>query len=105
MRASDDVRSKVGPSGRPTTGCGATFGTAAGIADLGSGVTGVMVEKDCVPYGSGVSGGAFACTDCGHGIQTKSGDSLPPCPTTDDTHTKVLEGLYGQGDAPEDPQA
>jgi hypothetical protein len=65
-----------------------------------------MVEKDCVPYGSDVSGGAFECADCGEGIQMESGDSLPPCPKIDDSHTeKCWKVLYGQGDAPDDPQA
>ena len=63
------------------------------------------MEKDEIPYGSDVSGGAFACADCGHGIQMASGDSLPPCPEHDDSHTKnAWRSLYGQGDAKDDPQ-
>lgn len=63
------------------------------------------MKKDEVPYGSDVSGGAFACADCGHGIQMKSGDSLPPCPKFDASHTKkAWKVLYGQGDAKDDPK-
>lgn len=65
-----------------------------------------MVDKDCVPYGSDVSGGAFSCADCGRSIQMQSGDSLPPCPGFDDSHVrKCWSVLHGQGDAPDDPQA
>ena len=64
-----------------------------------------MATKEFVPYGSDVSGGAFACADCGEGLQMESGDSLPPCPNFDDDHTqKGWNVLYGGGDAVDDPQ-
>lgn len=65
-----------------------------------------MADKDHIPYGSDVSGGAFACVDCGEGIQMESGDSLPPCPYIDDKPhpQKGWKNLYGGGDAADDPQ-
>lgn len=64
------------------------------------------MEGKLIPYGSDVSGGAFACADCGEGIQMKSGDSLPPCPKHDDDHEQNgWKVLYGAGDAEDDPQS
>lgn len=65
------------------------------------------MEKEFVPYGSDVSGGAFSCVDCGEGIQMESGDSLPPCPRFDEKPhpRKGWNVLYGQGDAEDDPSS
>ncbi len=58
-----------------------------------------MVKQARVPYGSDVSGGAFACADCGYGLQMQSG-TLPPCPQHDASHTaNAWNVLYGRGDA------
>lgn len=56
-----------------------------------------------IPYGSNVSGGAFACADCGEGIQISSTTSLPPCPNHDESHTKnAWNTLYGRGESASD---
>ena len=63
------------------------------------------MDKNCIPYGSDVSGGRFKCADCGRVITMSSGDSLPPCPDyTASTHPKKCwKNLSGRGDAPQDP--
>ncbi len=63
------------------------------------------MDKDCIPYGSDVSGGRFRCSDCGEEITMASSSSLPPYPNYDEaTHLKKCwKNLSGQGDAPEDP--
>lgn len=63
------------------------------------------MNKDCIPYGSDVSGGAFECQDCGKIIHMHSGVSLPPCPEyTKTPHPKKCwKNLTGKGDAPQDP--
>ncbi len=58
-----------------------------------------MSNQNCVAPGSDVSGGAFACADCGYGLQFQSG-TLPPCPQHDDSHTKnCWQVLYGRGES------
>ncbi len=58
-----------------------------------------MSNTDCVSPGSDVSGGAFACADCGYGLQMQSG-TLPPCPRHDDSHREnCWNVLYGRGDS------
>ncbi len=58
-----------------------------------------MANQQRVPYGSDVSGGAFACTDCGYGLQMQSG-TLPPCPQHDASHTEeAWNVLYGRGES------
>ncbi len=58
-----------------------------------------MVKQECVPYGSDVSGGAFACADCGYGLQMQSG-TLPPCPQHDGSHGRQCWNvLYGKGES------
>lgn len=63
------------------------------------------MDKNCIPYGSDVSGGRFKCQDCGREMVMASASSLPPCPFyKEDTHPKKCwKNLTGQGDAPEDP--
>lgn len=63
------------------------------------------MDKDCIPYGSDVSGGQFKCQDCGKVITIASTPSMPPCSNfTEATHPKKCwKNLSGQGDAPEDP--
>jgi len=63
------------------------------------------VKKDCVPYGSDVSAGAYECADCGYKYSNQSKKSLPPCRNYDEkTHQlKCWKILSGQGDAPNDP--
>ncbi len=61
------------------------------------------MNDELIPYGANVSGGAFACADCGEGLQISSTQSLPPCPKHDESHT--LNGwntLYGRGEAGSD---
>lgn len=63
------------------------------------------MDKNCIPYGSDVSGGTFKCQDCGNEITMASASSLPPCSNyTPSTHKKKCwKNLSGQGDAPNDP--
>lgn len=63
------------------------------------------MDKNCIPYGSDVSGGRFKCNDCGKIITMPSADSLPPCPNYNKfTHTKKCwKNISGQGDDPNDP--
>jgi hypothetical protein len=62
------------------------------------------MKKNCVPYGSDVSGGKFKCADCGRVISMASKNSLPPCPDYNSKHSKKCWiVLSGQGDSPSDP--
>lgn len=63
------------------------------------------MKKQCVPYGSDVSGGKFQCADCEKVITMPSRDSLPPCPNFEKKpHSKKCWiVLSGQGDSPDDP--
>ncbi|MCG3734753.1 hypothetical protein [Vibrio cincinnatiensis] len=64
-----------------------------------------MAQKKQVPYGSDVSAGTYACSDCGYKYSNQSKTSLPPCPKyTVLTHPlKAWDILSGQGDSPKDP--
>lgn len=58
------------------------------------------MTEEVIPYGSDVSGGVFACADCGEGLQIASTQSLPPCPEHDDDHTQNgWKVVYGKGES------
>ena len=62
------------------------------------------MDKNCIPYGSDVSGGRFKCQDCGNVITMSSSKSLPPCSNSSVIHIKKCwKNITGQGDDPKDP--
>ena len=58
---------------------------------------GLMAEP--VPTGSDVSAGTYRCTNCGQTIDAGSIDSLPPCPSCNNTQWETVRG----GDSVNDP--
>jgi Zn finger protein HypA/HybF involved in hydrogenase expression len=54
---------------------------------------------DPVPTGSDVSAGTYRCTECGQDLTLQSQESLPPCPSCQNTSFETVRG----GDSAQDP--
>jgi Zn finger protein HypA/HybF involved in hydrogenase expression len=54
---------------------------------------------DPVPAGSDVSAGTYKCTNCGHELQVRSTEHLPPCPQCENGEYSTVSG----GDSVSDP--
>jgi len=52
-----------------------------------------------VPAGSDVSAGTYRCTNCGNSIDVSSTQSLPPCPSCNNSEWETVSG----GDSNQDP--
>jgi Zn finger protein HypA/HybF involved in hydrogenase expression len=54
---------------------------------------------DPVPTGSDVSAGTYRCPECGQELTLQSQESLPPCPSCQNTSFETVRG----GDSAQDP--